>query len=48
MQRGDYFIVKGYSRELMTKLGNAARNWSNGKNYGYKFTLKKEKESIKI
>jgi hypothetical protein len=48
MNRGDSFIIGNYSRELMTKYGNAARNWSNGKNYGYKFSLKKEGNMIRI
>jgi len=45
---GSSFIIGWYTRRNMTKYSNAARNWSNKKNYGYRFTLKKVGRQIKI
>lgn len=48
MNVGDSFTHNEYSRINMTLLSNAGRSWAKYKNNGFKFSVRKENNTIRI
>jgi len=48
MDVGDSFIAGEYSRILMSKYSNAARNWAKSSDSNWKFTVRKIGDTIRI